>query len=265
MAEWRRAGERVALVPTMGALHAGHLALVSAARAQANRVLVSIFVNPAQFAPNEDFAAYPRDEAGDLAKLANAGVDAVFAPEAAEMYPPSFATTVTVGGPSAGLETAFRPHFFTGVATVVAKLLLAALPDAAIFGEKDYQQLLVVWRMVADLGIPVEIIGAPTVREADGLALSSRNAFLSPEERRVAPELHQALEAAAAAIRRGVPTVLALAEAEEHLVQHGFLVDYFELRDAETLAPVTDRGSEPLRLLAAVRLGRTRLIDNIPV
>lgn len=262
---WRRAGETVALVPTMGALHAGHLALVEEARRRAGRVVVSIFVNPAQFAPTEDFAAYPRDEAADLAKLAAPGVDAVFAPSTAEMYPSGFATAVEVKGPAEGLETEFRPHFFRGVATVVAKLLIACLPDVALFGEKDYQQLLVVRRMTADLGLPVEIAGLPTVREPDGLALSSRNAYLSAEERQTAPLLHRALQAAAAAIRAGTAPEAALDRAWVELGAAGFVVDYVALRNATTLAPVVDPAAEPLRLLAAARLGRTRLIDNIPV
>ena len=261
---WRRNGS-VALVPTMGALHAGHIALVHAARRHANRVVVSIFVNPRQFAPTEDFAAYPRDEAADLAKLAEAGVDAVFAPAVGEIYPEGFATIVTVGGPAEGLEGSFRPHFFSGVATVVTKLLLAVLPDIAIFGEKDYQQLTVIRRMVADLGIPVTIIGEPTVREPDGLALSSRNAYLSPVERSVAPRLHAALAAAAEQIASGTSPGEALDAAGKALISAGFRVDYLELRNAATLAPVADPAGEPLRLLVAAWLGRTRLIDNLPV
>ncbi len=265
IAGWRATGETVALVPTMGALHAGHLALVEAARAAADRTVVSIFVNPKQFAPNEDFSAYPRDEARDLALLAEAGTDAVFAPPVAEMYPPGFATAVSVDGPSRGLETDFRPHFFSGVATVVAKLLLAALPDVALFGEKDYQQLLVVRRMAADLGIPSRIVGLPTVREADGLALSSRNAYLTAAERAAAPELHRALQGAATAIRGGLAGEAACATASVRLAASGFAVDYFALRNAETLEPAPGRGTEQLRLLVAARLGRTRLIDNIAV
>lgn len=263
VAAWRKAGETVALVPTMGSLHEGHLSLVALAKTKADRVVVSIFVNPTQFAPTEDFSAYPRNEERDLAALAGIA-DAVFAPTVGEMYPPGFATTVSLAGPALGLETEFRPNHFAGVATVVAKLLLAALPDRALFGEKDYQQLLVVRRMVRDLAIPVDIVGVPTIREADGLALSSRNAYLSPEERQVAPELHRALVIAAAAIRAGGLAVTALAEARQTLNDRGFDVDYVELRDAGSLGEVTDRAA-PLRLLAAARLGRTRLIDNIPV
>jgi len=263
---WRRNGLTSALVPTMGALHDGHLALVHAASEAADRVIVSIFVNPTQFAPSEDFAAYPRNMDADLATLAQAGVDAVFAPTTAEMYPEGFSTTVSLGGPAAGLESDFRPHFFQGVATVVAKLFLATQSDIAVFGEKDYQQLLVVRRMAADLNIPIEIRGHPTLREPDGLAMSSRNAYLSPTERSIAPRLHQALQAAAQAIRagRGDPGPVA-GDARQSLAEAGFAVDYVALRNAETLAEVTDVDSEPLRLLAAARLGRTRLIDNIAV
>ncbi len=262
---WRTAGQTIALVPTMGALHEGHLALVRAARQEAERVIVSIFVNPTQFGPNEDLDAYPRNEAADLARLAPLDVDAVFAPSAREMYPDGPMTSIAVGGPSVGLESDFRPHHFHGVATIVAKLLLACLPDVAVFGEKDYQQLLVVRRLVRDLDIPVRIVGVPTIREPDGLALSSRNAYLTPQERAIAPELHDTLEKAAAAIRSGTLAVTALAEARAHLEGLGFDVDYVELRDADTLAAVTDRQSERLRLLVAARLGRTRLIDNIAV
>ncbi|MCW5697986.1 MAG: pantoate--beta-alanine ligase [Bauldia sp.] len=262
---WRDAGEGVALVPTMGALHNGHLVLVTAAKERASRVIVSIFVNPLQFAPTEDFAAYPRDLDGDVALLSTVGTDAVFAPEGAEMYPAGFATQITVGGPAEGLETAFRPQHFAGVATVVAKLLIACGPEIAVFGEKDYQQLLVVRRMVRDLMLPVEIVGHATVREADGLALSSRNAYLSPEERQQAPTIHRALQDAAAALRAGELGGTVVAEARQRLTEAGFDVDYVELRNAETLALPVHQEREPLRLLAAARLGRTRLIDNIAV
>ncbi len=265
VARWRAAGERIALVPTMGALHAGHVALVMAAKEAADRAVVSIFVNPTQFAPMEDFGAYPRDLAGDLRTLDPAGADAVFAPSAAEIYPAGHATSISLRGPADRLETDFRPHFFTGVATIVAKLLIAAGPDFAIFGEKDYQQLLVVRRLVADLALPIAIVGHPVVREADGLALSSRNAYLTAGERKKAPELHRALAAAAAAIRAGEVTTLALANARARLIAAGFDVDYVELRDAATLAPALDQEREPRRLLAAARLGRTRIIDNVAV
>jgi pantoate--beta-alanine ligase len=256
---------RIALVPTMGALHEGHLDLVRDASARADRVVVSIFVNPTQFAPTEDFGSYPRQETSDLAKLAPLGVHAVFAPTAAEMYPAGFATRITVDGPARGLESVSRPHFFGGVATVVAKLFIACAPDVAIFGEKDYQQLLVVRRMAADLGLPVTVIGHPTIRAGDALALSSRNAYLSEAERAAAPRLNAALEAAAAAIRAGAPAAAALDAARHDLAAAGFSVDYVELRDAETLAEVEDTRGRPLRLLAAARLGKTRLIDNIAV
>ena len=262
---WRSDGERVGLVPTMGALHAGHLALVHAARAQRERVVASLFVNPKQFGPSEDFSAYPRDEAADLAAFATAGVDLVFAPAVEEMYPPGFATTVRIAGLTEELEGAHRPGHFDGVATVVGKLLLQALPDAAYFGEKDYQQLLVVRRLARDLDIPVRIEGVPTVREPGGLALSSRNVYLSPKERRIAPQLHRVLRDTAAAIADSPQTVAASVEKSlAALRAAGFVPDYLELRDAADLSPMAalDR---PARLLTAARLGRTRLIDNIPV
>ncbi len=264
-AAWRAEGNRIALVPTMGALHAGHLELVRAAGAEADKVIVSIFVNPTQFAPGEDFASYPRTEEADLASLSKLSIDAIFAPTVAGMYPDGYATTISVAGPATGLESDARPHFFQGVATVVAKLFIACAPDVAMFGEKDYQQLLVVRRMAADLGLPVSVIGLPTVRAPDGLALSSRNGYLSAEERAAAPRLHAALAAAAAAMRSGVDATAALAAATDALETAGFRVDYVALRNAETLAEVADPVREPLRLLAAARLGKTRLIDNIPV
>ena len=264
VAEWRHSGASVALVPTMGALHRGHLALVEQARQQADRVVVSIFVNPAQFAVGEDFPTYPRDLEGDLAKLSQ-GADAVFAPETAEMYPAGYATTVSLGGPAAGLETDFRPGFFAGVATVVTKLLLAVGPDRAIFGEKDYQQLLVIRRLAADLRLPVEILSHPVERDSDGLALSSRNTYLTPDERAVAPRLHEAIKGAAAAIRDGELATTAMEQARAAMRRAGFDIDYVELRDAATLAPVSDHATEPMRILAAARLGHTRLIDNVPV
>jgi pantoate--beta-alanine ligase len=263
--EWRAGRQRIGLVPTMGALHVGHLALVGAARAQCDRVVASLFVNPKQFGPREDFAAYPRDEAADLAAFAGAGVDLVFAPTVEEMYPSGFATNIHVGGITEGLEGSHRPGHFNGVATVVAKLLLQVLPDAAFFGEKDYQQLLVVRRLARDLDIPLRIEGVPTVREPDGLALSSRNAYLTPEQRRVAPQLHRALRGTAIALLLQRDAVApALAAGIAALQAAGFVVDYLELRDAATLAPLP-RLSGPARLLAAAQLGRTRLIDNIPV
>lgn len=262
---WRSKSQRVALVPTMGALHRGHLALCSMAQKEADRVVASIFVNPTQFAPTEDFASYPRDFSGDLQKLGEAGVDAVFTPSIEEMYPAGYATTIGVRGPAEGLEADFRPHFFAGVATVVAKLLIAALPDVAVFGEKDFQQLLVVRRLVRDLALPVLIVGHPVVREEDGLAMSSRNAYLSAEERSRAPELHRALAAAAAAINAGELASTALEAARQRIAAAGFHLDYLELRDADTLKPPLEQESERLRLLVAARLGRTRLIDNVPL
>ena len=262
VAGWRKAGETVALVPTMGALHEGHLALVRRGRELADRVVASVFVNPTQFAPHEDFARYPRDEAGDAAKLASAGCDLMYAPTVDEMYADGRATSIAVGGPAEGLCGAFRPQMFGGVALVVTKLFLQAQPDFAVFGEKDYQQLLVVRRFARDLDIPVEVVGLPTVREADGLALSSRNAYLSADERARAPELQRALADAAAAIAQGGDAAAALEAARARLAKAGFEpIDYVELRDAETLAPLAKPG-RPGRLLGAAWLGKTRLIDN---
>jgi pantoate--beta-alanine ligase len=263
---WRQQADRIALVPTLGALHAGHLSLVAIAAEAAERTLVSIFVNPKQFAPGEDFEKYPRTFAADLAKLRAAGVDAVFAPPLSEIYPPDFATTITLGGPAAaGLEDRFRPTHFQGVATVVAKLLIAALPDVAIFGEKDFQQLQVLRRLVADLALPVEIIGAPIAREEDGLALSSRNAYLTPAERAVAPALNAILRACETRIYDGEPIASVLEAGRAEAATAGFVLDYLDLRDAETLAPVVAPSERPTRLLAAAYLGRTRLIDNIAI
>ncbi len=266
VSRWHAAGARVALVPTMGALHAGHMSLVTEARQRADRVVMSIFVNPTQFAPNEDFAAYPRRFAEDVGKFAGAQGDLVFAPDVSEMYPEGFATTVSLAGPATvGLEDKFRPTHFAGVATVVAKLLNQARPDVALFGEKDYQQLKVITRMARDLDLETEIVGAPTVREADGLALSSRNQYLSAEERQRAPMLYEALTLCAAALRDGVQIAAVQAAAREELEARGFALDYFEVRDAETLALVAQMGDGPVRLLTAARLGKTRLIDNIAV
>ena len=261
---YRTAGYSIALVPTMGALHEGHLALIRLARRRARRVVVSIFVNPAQFAPHEDLTTYPRTIASDLAALAREKVDLVWAPAVATMYPAGFASRIMPeGAGAAGLEDAFRPHFFAGVATVVGKLLIQCLPDLAIFGEKDFQQLKVVTRLAKDLDIPVKIVGAPTVREKDGLALSSRNAYLSPEQRATAPALYGALKTAAQRIATGELIARVMADGRAELTRAGFLVDYFEARDAQTLAPVTSERAGKLRLLAAAKLGTTRLIDNI--
>ncbi len=260
---WRAAGDSVALVPTMGALHPGHVTLIRHARTLAVRTCVTLFVNPTQFGPNEDFAVYPRDEPGDLAKIAAAGAELVFAPAAAEMYPEGEATRVSVAGLGDILEGAFRPGFFTGVATVVAKLLIQALPDVAVFGEKDYQQLLVIRRMTRDLSLPVTIEGASTVREGDGLAWSSRNAYLSAEERRIAPALYRTISTVASNVVAGADPTAQARWGKDILDRCGFApVDYLEVRDAETLAPWPGP-TRPGRVLAAARLGRTRLIDNV--
>ncbi|HEY4136140.1 MAG TPA: pantoate--beta-alanine ligase [Alphaproteobacteria bacterium] len=262
---WREAGASVALVPTMGALHDGHLSLVRQAFAHCDRVIVTLFVNPTQFGPGEDFTRYPRDEGADAAKLAAAGVDLLYAPDAKTMYADGFATTVTVAGLTDGMEGAVRPGHFAGVATVVAKLLSQAQADDAYFGEKDYQQLAVVRRMAADLDIATRIHGVATVREADGLALSSRNAYLTLEQRQAAPALQRALAEAAKGLQAGRPAAELLAQACAAILAAGFNeVDYVELRDAESLTPVT-RPTRPARLLAAARLGATRLLDNVAV
>ncbi|MFD2181174.1 pantoate--beta-alanine ligase [Rhodoplanes azumiensis] len=266
LAPFRRTGETVALVPTMGALHEGHLTLVRQARRKADRVVVSIFVNPAQFAPTEDFASYPRRLAADVAALAEAGIDLVWAPDTAVMYPDGFSTRIAPEGPAlAGLEDAFRPHFFGGVATVVAKLFGQVRPDIAVFGQKDYQQLKVVTRLSADLDLRVAIIGVPTVREKDGLARSSRNAYLSAEERQRAPALYRVLSDCAAKIDAGRPIRAVLESGRKALAREGFAVDYLEARHAETLAPVRALTDGPIRLLVAAKLGTTRLIDNLAV
>jgi pantoate--beta-alanine ligase len=264
-AVWRKRDERVGLVPTMGALHQGHMALVAAARAECDRVVASIFVNPKQFAPTEDLGSYPRREAADLEMLRSAGVDLVFIPALDEMYPPDFATLVRVSGLTEGLCGAHRAGHFDGVTTVVTKLLIQALPDIAYFGEKDYQQSTVVRRLARDLDIPVRIARVPTVREADGLALSSRNVYLSAQERRIAPNLARVLRSIAAALAQD-PTAIAreIAHGSAALRQAGFMVEYLEIREAETLV-VTSELTASSRVFAAVRLGRTRLIDNMPI
>ena len=252
------------LVPTMGAIHAGHLSLLAEAKAKADRVVTSLFVNSLQFGPREDFQAYPRDEAKDAAALAAGGSDLLYAPESSEMYPPGFSTKVRVGDLTEDLCGAARPNHFDGVATVVAKLLLQCAPDIAIFGEKDYQQLLVIKRLVRDLDIPVEIASGAIVREDDGLALSSRNAYLSPAERKIAPVLYQTICNVAADLEQGRGADDASAAARFKLEAAGFRVDYVAVRNPDTLealhGPVKDA-----RVLTAVRLGKTRLIDNVPV
>jgi pantoate--beta-alanine ligase len=265
VAAWHKAGETVALVPTMGALHAGHLALVARGRERASRVVASIFVNPTQFGPNDDFGRYPRDEGGDAAKLAAARCDLLYAPTVEEMYPRGFAAVVTAGAIADGLCGRFRPGHFAGVATVVSKLLLQSGCDVACFGEKDYQQLQVIRAVARDLDIPARIEGVQTVREADGLALSSRNAYLTPAERAVAPSLYRTLVEAAARIGRGEAVAAVVETGLAALGRTGFTrIDYLEACDAESLVPLAgiDR---PGRLLAAAWLGRTRLIDNVPV
>lgn len=264
-AERRATGKRVGLVPTMGALHAGHLSLVSGVKKVADEAVVSIFVNPTQFAPTEDFSKYPRTFERDVKLLAEVGAEAVFSPQVQEMYPSGFATTVSLDGPAkVGLEDAFRPTHFAGVATVVTKLLLQALPDVAIFGEKDFQQLAVIRRFVRDLDIPSEIVGGATVREKDGLALSSRNVYLAPEERAIAPTIHRVLQEAAELVRKRQPLDRIEAEAAQALTAAGFAVDYFAIRDALSLAaPYAAADPKRLRLLVAAKLGKVRLIDNI--
>lgn len=256
----------VALVPTMGALHAGHIALVRLAKKRADKVIVSIFVNPTQFGPTEDFSRYPRTWDADLATLAKEKVDLVWAPTPQVMYPEGFATRLSPEGPAlAGLEDKFRPHFFGGVATVVAKLFLQCRPDIAVFGQKDYQQLKVVTRLARDLDLSLRIIGAPTLRERDGLALSSRNVYLSAEQRAAAPVLFAALNDCAKAIRSGSRIAAALTAARARIKRAGFVIDYVEARHAETLAPVRSQKDGPIRLLVAAKIGTTRLIDNIAV
>lgn len=267
---WRLKGESSAMVPTMGALHAGHLSLVEFANSVADHVVVSIFVNPTQFAPHEDFDAYPRTEDDDLEKLASFNVGVVFAPNAREMYPEGFCSHVGLAGPAEGLESEFRPHFFQGVATVVTKLLTAALPDIAIFGEKDFQQLRVIEQVTRDLNLPVKILGGLTMREDDGLAMSSRNAYLTTEERSQAVQLINIMRKVALALQNGAPCKETLTSGLKELEQAGFKPDYLSLNDSLSLQPVTRQVLEEdmlgtYRLLAAAWLGKTRLIDNIAV
>ena len=262
-AGWRKAGETSAIIPTMGALHDGHLALVKLGQAKARRTITSIFVNPTQFAPHEDFSRYPRDEAGDVAKLASVGCDAVWAPGVDEMYRPGAATRIVPKGAALGLETDFRPQFFEGVATVCCKLFTQSEANFAIFGEKDYQQLCVVRQMVRDLDLPIEIVGMPTVREADGVAMSSRNRYLTPQDRATAPIIHRLIIDIAAHVRAGGAVDKATGDAKVALEQAGFKVDYVELRDVETLTEWDPKSQRPPRVLVAAWLGKTRLIDNL--
>jgi pantoate--beta-alanine ligase len=256
----------IALVPTMGALHEGHVSLVRLAKRRARRVVVSIFVNPTQFAPSEDFGSYPRTWKADVAKLAAEDVDLIWNPDVKTMYPDGFATRIVTEGPaSAGLEDRFRPHFFGGVTTVVGKLFTQCRPDFAIFGEKDFQQLRVVTRMAVDLDLGVKVIGSRTVRERDGLAMSSRNVYLSPEERRAAPILFRAMKESAHRLRARDAPEAAMAGGVELITGAGFTVDYFEVRHAETLAPIASVNDGPLRILVAAKIGKTRLIDNMAV
>jgi pantoate--beta-alanine ligase len=255
-----------ALVPTMGALHDGHMSLVRLARRRAKRVIVSIFVNPTQFAPSEDFGSYPRSWKSDIAKLAAEDVDLIWNPEVKTMYPDGFATRILTEGPAiAGLEDRFRPHFFGGVGTVVGKLFTQCRPDFAIFGEKDFQQLRVVTRMARDLDLGIKVIGCKTVRERDGLAMSSRNVYLSPEERSAAAVLHQAMKESARRLRTGDDVKAAMEPGAALIANAGFTLDYFEVRHAETLAPIAAARDGPMRILVAAKIGNTRLIDNIAV
>ena len=264
LARWRARRETVALVPTMGALHAGHISLGAIAKSRADHVVYTIFVNPTQFAPHEDFSAYPRTFADDCAKIAELGAEAVFAPTPAVMYPEGFATTISLTGPAtAGLEDRFRPTHFAGVATVVAKLLIQAMPDLAVFGEKDFQQLAVIRQLTRDLDLPITIAGGPTLRESDGLAMSSRNVYLSSEERATAPLLQRVLSEASAAIEAGEDAEHVLNYGRERIAQGGFALDYLEWRDAMSLGLASRNKAS--RLLVAARIGKTRLIDNVGV
>ena len=262
----RAKNNTTALVPTMGALHDGHVSLVRLAKRRAKRVIVSIFVNPTQFAPTEDFGSYPRTWKADVARLAAENVDLIWNPDVKTMYPDGFATRILTEGPAkAGLEDRFRPHFFGGVTTVVGKLFTQCRPDFAIFGEKDFQQLRVVTRMAGDLDLGVRVIGSRTVRERDGLAMSSRNVYLSPEERLKAPTLYRAMKESASRLRVGDNIEAAMAGGAELIANAGFVLDYYEPRHANTLAPIASAKDGPVRILVAARLGKTRLIDNIAV
>jgi pantoate--beta-alanine ligase len=255
-----------ALVPTMGALHDGHVSLVRLAKRRAAKVIVSIFVNPTQFAPSEDFGSYPRTWKSDVGKLAAEDVDLIWNPDVKTMYPDGFATRILTEGPAtAALEDRFRPHFFGGVTTVVGKLFTQVRPDFAIFGEKDFQQLRVVTRMAGDLDLGVKVIGSKTVRERDGLAMSSRNVYLSPEERQTAPTLYRAMKESAKRLRAGDDLRAAMEGGAELISNAGFILDYFEARHADTLAPIASVKDGPVRILVAAKLGKTRLIDNVGV
>jgi pantoate--beta-alanine ligase len=255
-----------ALVPTMGALHDGHVSLVRLAKRRATRVIVSIFVNPTQFAPSEDFGSYPRTWKADIARLAAENVDLVWNPDVKTMYPDGFATRILTEGPATvGLEDRIRPHFFGGVATVVGKLFTQSRPDFAIFGEKDFQQLRVVTRMARDLDLGVKVMGSRTVREPDGLAMSSRNVYLSREQRQMAPVLYRAMKESAKRLRAGDDVKAAMAGGAELITSAGFVLDYFEARHAETLALITSVKDGPVRILVAAKIGNTRLIDNVAV
>jgi len=255
-----------ALVPTMGALHDGHVSLVRLAKRRATKVIVSIFVNPTQFAPSEDFSSYPRTWKADVARLAAENVDLIWNPDVKTMYPDGFATRILTEGPATvGLEDRFRPHFFGGVTTVVGKLFTQCRPDVAVFGEKDFQQLRVVTRMARDLDLGVKVIGSKTLREPDGLAMSSRNVYLSPDERRTAPALYRAMKESATRLRAGDDIEAAMAGGAELAIAAGFALDYFEVRNAETLAPIASVNDGPMRILVAAKLGKTRLIDNVAV
>jgi pantoate--beta-alanine ligase len=256
----------VAMVPTMGALHDGHVSLVRLAKRRATKVVVSIFVNPAQFAPSEDFSSYPRTWKADVARLAAENVDLIWNPDVKTMYPNGFATKILTEGPATvGLEDRFRPHFFGGVTTVVGKLFTQVRPDIAIFGEKDFQQLRVIARMAGDLDLGVKVMGSRTVRERDGLAMSSRNVYLSPEQRQIATELYRAMQESARRLRAGDDVEAAMAGGAEMITAAGFALDYFEARHAETLAPIASAKDGPIRILVAAKIGKTRLIDNIGV
>ena len=263
---WRQQGLRVALVPTMGALHQGHLSLVQEGFRRADRVIASVFVNPTQFGPGEDFDRYPRQEQADADMLASVNCSGLYVPSVAEMYAPGFCTTITVAGLSQELCGVARPTHFAGVSTVVTKLLLQALPDVALFGEKDFQQLTIIKRTVRDLDIPVQVVGVPTLREADGLAMSSRNRYLTPDERRIAPLLHGVLQGVGRGLLDGQDSDHLCAQATQKLLAGGFAaVDYVEVRDAETLAPAMQYDGTPLRILGAAKLGAARLIDNVGI